>query len=677
MICIKKNLAILIFICFAFSTVISKAIVSNKYHVIKNESAHTHLDTVYDSFQSYFGIIKNNAIIIEKPYDNRSYRLNKKMIVLINYINSTDTVVHIKFYSTLNKYKNAGEVDSIISNKIHIKNSNLITCNQQFFEVTILPKTTLHAYLVYQPISFKDYSVQKNSIFHYTDTYSFPVYNSDTNKRNFGFTLQYLFILGMVLIMFIFYLLTFFYLKDKIYLFYTFYLLTTFCQILYMAQYVFTKNIKMFNVIGNSAVDESTKGLMIFFYSIFYQQAFRFTKKDTVLFYSTMALKYISLVYVGIIIIGHLFSISFYNEPFIYSFYRFPIFFFSIATLIATYKIANKTLFQRIIFFGSIIYTLFTAISTLQKINFPIKDFYVDVNILYLGVALELIIFSVALIIRIKDSFLDNEKLKDKLITELQENEEFIKNENTLLENKVKERVSEIEQQNIFIEQQKRAALIQSFEKEKIEIQMQALSSQMNPHFIFNCMNSIQHSIVTNNTEKASTMLHDFASLIRMVLENSSQPDITLENEITLLETYLKLEQIRTNYSFDYEIQVNNGIAADFIKIPTMMLQPFLENAIWHGFKSISYKGKINIDFLLIDNSIRCTIKDNGIGRENTQKETTTITKKSLAIQIIQNRINLINQTLTDTKASLNIIDMTDENKNPTGTKVVIDLPVL
>jgi sensor histidine kinase YesM len=168
----------------------------------------------------------------------------------------------------------------------------------------------------------------------------------------------------------------------------------------------------------------------------------------------------------------------------------------------------------------------------LQKINFPIKDFYVDVNILYLGVALELIIFSVALIIRIKDSFLANEKLKDKLIVELQQNEEFIKNENIFLEEKVKERVSEIKQQNLLIEEQQKQALIQSFEKEKVEIQMQALSAQMNPHFIFNCMNSIQHSIVTNNTEKASVMLHDFASLIRMVLENSSQPDITLENEI-------------------------------------------------------------------------------------------------------------------------------------------------
>jgi LytS/YehU family sensor histidine kinase len=127
---------------------------------------------------------------------------------------------------------------------------------------------------------------------------------------------------------------------------------------------------------------------------------------------------------------------------------------------------------------------------------------------------------------------------------------------------------------------------------------MQALSSQMNPHFIFNCMNSIQHSIITNDTEKASTMLHDFASLIRMVLENSSQPDITLENEIKLLETYLKLEQIRTNNSFDYKIDVESSMSADFINIPTMMLQPFLENAIWHGFKLINYIGLYKFHFL-------------------------------------------------------------------------------
>jgi LytS/YehU family sensor histidine kinase len=206
---------------------------------------------------------------------------------------------------------------------------------------------------------------------------------------------------------------------------------------------------------------------------------------------------------------------------------------------------------------------------------------------------------------------------------------------------------------------------------------MQALSSQMNPHFIFNCMNSIQHSIVTNNTEKASTMLHDFASLIRMVLENSSQPDITLENEIKLLETYLKLEQIRTNNSFDYKIDVDSSMSADFIKIPTMMLQPFLENAIWHGFKLINYKGKIQVAFSLLENSVACNIIDNGIGRKKANQIKHQDVKKSMAIQIIQNRISLLNRTLTNNSASLEIVDLYDEQQTPLGTNVSIILPIL
>ncbi len=679
MIRIEKYIVAIIITCFITANV-SANISTNIYQVQQLKSIHTELDTIYDHFQSYIGTIENDSFIIEKPYNATSYRLNKKIITVVNYVNSSDTIIHLKFYSTLNKYNNVGEADTILSNKIVLKKSDYINSNKQFFEITILPKSTLHTYLIHQPISFKDYFVNKNSIYCYSNVFSFPTYNTNTNKRNFGFTLQYLFILGMVLIMFIFYLLAFYYLKDKIYLYYTFYLLTTFCQILYMAQYIFTKNIKMFNVIGNSAVDESTKGLMIFFYSIFYQQAFRITKNEKVIYYSTMALKYFSLVYVGVIVLGHLFSISFYNEPLIYSLYRIPIFFFSIVTLIATYNIVNKNLFQRIIFSGSIVYTVFTAISTLQKINFPIKDFYVDVNILYVGVALELIIFSVALIIRIKDSFLASEKLKDQLIFELQQSEEFIKNENTILEEKVKERVAEIEQQNLLIEDQKRLALIQSFEKEKVEIQMQALSSQMNPHFIFNCMNSIQHFIITNDNEKASSMLHNFASLIRMVLENSTEPDISLDNEILLLTTYLKLEQERNNQLFDFDIKVEPGLSTDFLKIPIMMIQPFLENVIWHAFKFINYKGYVLVYFSFVNNMVRCEITDNGIGRKKAEEYNLryrTKNNKSIAINIIQDRINILNQNADSQKASLEVIDLYNEQQQATGTKIIINLPVL
>jgi sensor histidine kinase YesM len=654
-----------------------KAIVTNQYEVHLQYSKTTVVDTSYCRFQSYFAERKKQIIDVEKKYDSTSYRLNKDILTLIDFINRSDTTITLKFYSTLYKYTNVGETDEIIDDKISIKKSALIKSNKQFFEVTILPKTTLHTYLLYKPISFKDYYENENALFRYTNKYLFPEFDKNTYKENIGYSILMLLLLGMVFILFIFYGLAYINLRDRIYLSYAIYLSITFFQVLYMAQYIFSKNFVMFNYIGHSGFDEATKGLMIVFYSIFYRQAFNITSKSKVLYISVEALKIISILYVSIISISYLFTISFYFEPYVYFWYRFPIFFFSLVVLIYSFRIKNLTGFQKIILVGSLIYTVFTAFTTMQKIDYPIKDLMVSINGLCLGIMLELIIFSIALGVRIRDSFMASEKLKDKLIVELQQNEEFITNENIILEEKVKERVYEIKQQNLLIEEQQKQALIQSFEKEKVEIQMQALSAQMNPHFIFNCMNSIQHSIVTNNTEKTSVMLHDFASLIRMVLENSSQPDITLENEIKLLETYLKLEQIRTNNSFDYKIDVDSSVSADFIKIPTMMLQPFLENAIWHGFKLINYKGKIHVAFSLLDNSVACNIIDNGIGRKIASQIKHQDVKKSMAIQIIQNRISLLNRTLTTNSASLEILDLFDDQQTAQGTKVSIVLPIL
>ena len=274
-------------------------------------------------------------------------------------------------------------------------------------------------------------------------------------------------------------------------------------------------------------------------------------------------------------------------------------------------------------------------------------------------------------------SNLFTEKLKDKLIIELQKNEEFIVNENQLLEAKVQERVEEINKQNILIDEQRHQTLLQNFEKEKAQIQMQALSSQMNPHFIFNCMNAIQHSILTNNTVKASSLLNDFALLIRMVLENSSQLKITLDDEIKLIDQYLKLEKNRLTEIFDYTIQIPSDVAVDFVKIPNMMLQPILENAIWHGFKNINYKGKLDVSFSVYDKLVTCEITDNGVGRKKSDTDTAVYKEQnSLAIEIIRKRMILINHTTSVSEASINFIDLTDDNNQPSGTKVILNLPI-
>lgn len=673
---------IIVFICILFF-VLQKAnaliVITNNYPVSYVPTLNTQLDTVYHQFNSYFVYKKNNELNIIKAYDSTSYRLNMYIMLLVDYENELDTTITLHLYSNKDRYNYVGEVVSVNNNNVIFRASKQITSNKQFITLTLQPKQTLHACLLYQPISFKDYYFRRNAndLYVYQTKYHFPVFESFFYKRNIGYTIQYFVLLGMICIMYIFYILAYFYLKDKIYLYYSYYLLCTFLQVLYMMQYEISRIMVMFNFVGNSGFDEITKGLMIYFYAQFYAQVFHVDKSHKALFYAIQWMKITSLVYTLIIAVGYIFKTSWYNEPLIYALYRIPIFTLSFAMIFFVAKIKQLSFFQKIIWLGSLVYILFNVVSLIQKIDFPIKDLLLEINTLYLGILFELVIFSIALIIRIKDSFIASEKLKDQLIVELQKNEVFISNENILLENKIKERVTEIEQKNSIIEEQKRIALVELFEKEKAQIQLKALSAQMNPHFIFNCMNSIQSAIIINDTKKASSMLNNFALLIRMVLEHSTSNSISLENEIKLLETYLNIEQVRTNYIFDYSINIEKNIAADFIEIPTMLLQPFLENAIWHGFNQINYKGKIDIVFKQKENLIICTITDNGIGREQASKNAITIPKKSMAIAIIQNKINLINQSLIFNKASLNIIDLKDEQQKPTGTKIIIELPII
>ncbi|MBK9353939.1 MAG: histidine kinase [Bacteroidetes bacterium] len=667
-----------IFCIFGFINDSEAAVLENIYNVENTGSKTTIIDSILTNAFSYIGKIEEDFFIIEKPFDDKSYRLNKQIFTPINFCNNSNSIIYLKFYSTRYRFLDAGEISLIAGNRIQTQNSNFISFNKQFIAFKILPNTVLKTYFIQKPIAFKDYYSNKNFFYRYENIFSMPIYDANTSKETVGFCILILLLLGMVAILFIFYGLAFLNLNDKIYLSYTVYLFFTFFQVLYMSQYTFAKCFLLFNYWGNSCFDECTKGFMVIAYCVFYRQAFNLTHKDRIAFFSLFVLLIVSIIYVAIMSISYLFGLEFYFEPTYFILYRLPLFVFSLIFILSSIFLKNKSTFQNLILFGSLIYTLFTIFSTLQDFDWPIKDMLVSLHGLYLGVAFELIVFSVALAMRIRDTYRQSELLKDVYIKELRKNEEFIKNENIILDNRVKERISEIEQKNIVIEEQKKQALIQLFEKEKVEIQMQALTAQMNPHFIFNCMNSIQNAIITNNPQKASTMLQDFAAVIRMVLENSTKAEISLEKEIQLLNTYLKLEQARTNFCFDYQINIDQTVSTDFVNIPTMMLQPIIENSIWHGFKLIEYKGKIEINFGVTESKLICTITDNGIGRMQSKKlqKSTLYNKESMAIKIIQNRIDLMNRSLDENKATINIIDLLDEFENPIGTKVIIELPI-
>jgi tetratricopeptide (TPR) repeat protein len=203
------------------------------------------------------------------------------------------------------------------------------------------------------------------------------------------------------------------------------------------------------------------------------------------------------------------------------------------------------------------------------------------------------------------------------------------------------------------------------------ELEMQALRTQMNPHFIFNCLSSINRFILKNETEIASDYLTRFSRLIRMVLINSRKPLIALEDELEMLRLYLDLERMRFHERFDYHISFKNAIDVGDVLIPPLILQPFCENAIWHGLMQKEGAGILEISLNMEGNVLHCSITDNGIGRERAEKiKSKSVEKdKSLGLKITSDRLDLFNRN-DGMQTSYHIEDLHDENGSACGTRV-------
>ncbi|MDY8136674.1 histidine kinase [Aquimarina sp. 2201CG5-10] len=202
---------------------------------------------------------------------------------------------------------------------------------------------------------------------------------------------------------------------------------------------------------------------------------------------------------------------------------------------------------------------------------------------------------------------------------------------------------------------------------------LKSLRSQMNPHFIFNALNSVNAFIATNDERTANRYLTDFSLLMRAVLENSEEDFIPLEKEIELLELYVKLEHFRFLDKFDYTIEVDDNININEYMIPPMLLQPYVENAVWHGLRYKSEKGRLTISFKkLTTDSMQIMIEDNGIGRKKS-KELKTVNQKlqkSKGMSNIKKRITILNEMYKD-KVDVFISDLENEDG---GTQVSLTL---
>ena len=208
-------------------------------------------------------------------------------------------------------------------------------------------------------------------------------------------------------------------------------------------------------------------------------------------------------------------------------------------------------------------------------------------------------------------------------------------------------------------------------EKKITETELNVFRAQMNPHFMFNALNSIHSYILSNHPKMATAYLEKFSKLMRMILENSTNPLVSLADDLNALQLYLDLEANRLDNSFSHRINVENDLDIHGVFVPPLILQPFVENSIWHGLANKDKDGEVKISIYKQGNLLKCQITDNGSGLQKTNK-----TGKSYGIQITRQRIENLNKA-HKTEGYCHLEELFDSNKLPMGIKVEVGLPLI
>ena len=430
---------------------------------------------------------------------------------------------------------------------------------------------------------------------------------------------------GILFILFLYHFLFFFQNKNRMFLYYSAYM---FCLIVYFGYY----NPEMFYMPDNGIYLSISffyviQFLAYFFYLCYLREVLNtkslVPKWDKIL---EIAKKVVLVFSLLLCISSYLLSVS---ENFVIA-----TLFFCLLTLFAVinyfifYRI--KGMLVKLLILGSLVYVVLANLSLLYSIRMILSDFtpkYNPIIFMEIGAIIEGLIF--ALVVGYKF----NEIERKKKLTQIQ-----------LLEKSV----------------------------EASELKITALKAQMNPHFIFNVLNSINSFILKNEKEKASDYLTKFAKLIRTTLKHSSQSTISLKDELDTIYTYVKLEKLRVYEGFDLVINNFQGLNLDLIKIPPLSLQPYIENAIWHGLyskKGGDKKIEINISSKQ-NNDLIITIKDNGVGRLASAKLRLEV-RKSFGTKITKERIKMVHPNST-----IQIEDVCSDS-NPDivlGTMVIITM---
>ena len=218
-----------------------------------------------------------------------------------------------------------------------------------------------------------------------------------------------------------------------------------------------------------------------------------------------------------------------------------------------------------------------------------------------------------------------------------------------------------------------------SSEKKLLTLEQTMLRSQMNPHFLFNSLNSIKLYIINNEKKNAVHYLNKFSKLVRKILEASSQREISLAEELETVELYMNIENIRFSNEIIFKVNIADDIDVHNVKIPSLILQPFLENALWHGLSSKEGEKNIQLDVMKgKEGFIKIAITDDGVGRDAAEKikERKVLKRKSVGIDITKERLANFSKDYQNS-FQVEIIDIYDDENRPSGTKIMLHIPTI
>jgi LytS/YehU family sensor histidine kinase len=226
---------------------------------------------------------------------------------------------------------------------------------------------------------------------------------------------------------------------------------------------------------------------------------------------------------------------------------------------------------------------------------------------------------------------------------------------------------------------QRRESLLRQNEMELkqqlIEVELKALRAQINPHFIFNCMNSIYQYLQRNDSQTAGAYLVKFSNLIRLILENSIQTLVPLCDDLKTLDLYIQMEQLRMNHKFIYTIDVENNIDTEITLVPPMIIQPFVENSIWHGLNNKTSQGNLTINIKCNGEFLIYIVEDNGVQNQssNIAAELNVNKKASMGMSLTQERIDILNKS-QKAGAGFHMMDLFDNQNNYSGKRVELQI---